>query len=86
MDDATSQKIAEMLKDPEALSKIAAIVGSLTRNGTPAQTADAEAKMPETPRVPAFNIPEGNARADLLTALKPLLREDKQQKIDKLNK
>ena len=79
MDDSTSQKIAELLNDPETLGRIASVVSGLTKG---AETASAAPPAPVKPQIPPPAA--SNDRTALLRALKPLLRDDKQQKIDKL--
>ena len=79
MDGSTSQKIAELLQDPEALGRIASVVSGLTKAP---ETPAAEPVPSVAPSLPLQTA--SNDKTALLRALKPLLRDDKQQKIDKL--
>lgn len=79
MDDTTTQKIAELLKDPEALGKIASIVSGLAGDRETPPQITAPSVRPSAPALPA-----SNDKTALLKALKPMLRDDKQQKIDRL--
>lgn len=80
MDDATSQKIAELLKDPETLGKIASVVSNLTQNNSQPISAPT---ISEAPLFPAITR-SPNDKTALLNALKPLIRDEKRPKIDKL--
>ncbi len=99
LDNDFSEKLMQVLSDPEAMSKITAIASGLGK--TMPSTADTEP-------VPAENKkqPEGNAERNgdsvptlfqgintspdprllLLTSLKPLLREEKRDRIDAITR
>ena len=80
MDDATSQKISELLKNPEMLSKITSVISGLTQNNSQVVSTPA---ISETPSFHAI-ARTPNDKTALLNSLKPLIRDDKRHKIDKL--
>lgn len=95
MDADFQEKLKNVLSDPEALAKISAIASSL--GASPSVTASAETAAEsdfqqdirsETNPLSSFNaglLPQqSDPRVALLSSLKPLLREDKRGKVDKL--
>ncbi len=90
------EKLKAVLSDPQALAKIAAIAQSLG-GGQPAKEPpdpQPEQSLPQSPTdsgaraaenaLPAVSLPEADSRLALLSSVKPLLRPEKQSKIDKL--
>ncbi len=78
MDSDFSAKLQNLLSDPTALAKITAIASSLGTDTQPEQTEPA----PSAPSLP--NIAPADPRIALLSSVKPLLRQEKQGKIDSL--
>lgn len=90
MDGDFQEKLNKVLSDPDALAKITAIASSL---GASPKNEVKEATVPddkeETPLIPASNpisASLGDPRLQLLSSLKPLLREEKRDKIDSLTR
>lgn len=92
MDNDFQEKLKNVLSDPDAMAKITAIASSL---GTSPQESPSEpASAPLQESVPVQNpladlsslAFSSDPRLQLLTALKPLLRDDKRDKIDALAK
>ena len=79
MDGDFGAKLRRILGDAEAMEKISAIASGLQKND-PAAQPDAPPTAASAP-VPA---PVRDDRAAFLAALKPLLKEEKQKKIDDL--
>ncbi|MBR5264378.1 MAG: hypothetical protein IKV50_06765 [Clostridia bacterium] len=75
MDENFSEKLKAVLADPEALAKISAIASSM---GGREEPKSLPASVP--PSVPKQKDP----RLDLLFALRPLVAEHKQKRIDDL--
>ncbi len=73
MDGDFGGKLRQILGDAEAMEKISAIASGLQNGSAPA----------EKPR-PAEIQPVRDDRAALLSALRPLLREEKRKKLDAL--
>ncbi len=63
------KKVADLLSDPEMLSKISSLIGSPQQESRPEPSLSME-----------------NSKSNLLLAMKPLLKESKQSKIDALVK
>ncbi len=97
MDNDFGEKLKSVLSDPEAMAKITAIASSLGMN--PNAPPEAPEPMPEAAPEPkreeidiasAFSqlMPSSvnDPRIALLGSLKPLLREDKRDKIDALTR
>ncbi len=84
IDSNTIKKVMDVLSDPEMMSKISALASGSTPQ--PEQTTPQQDQItPQTVQsAPTFSF--GNtsrdSRADLLLALKPLLKENKRSKID----
>ncbi len=90
MDGDFQEKLSKVLSDPDALAKITAIASSL---GASPQNETKESAVSdekdETPLIPVSNplaATSGDPRLQLLSSLKPLLREDKRDKIDSLTR
>lgn len=95
LDSEFQNKLKSVLSDPEALSKITAIASSLGLNG---QSSEPEPKNEALSEPTSDNIAESlpalsslmpqqsDPRLALLTSLKPLLREDKRDRIDALTR
>lgn len=88
-----SEKLKAVLSDPEALAKITAIASGLGAGTQPSAPKSEPANAAETsgqsslqnemlPMLSGISDP----RLALLTSLKPLLREDKRERIDALAK
>lgn len=91
MNDDFRQKLGQVLSDPEAMAKITAIAGSLTGSDT---AASASSPPPESVPASAASLLGGaglplmpsDPRIALLSSLKPLVREEKREKLDTLTK
>lgn len=73
----------DILSNPELMSKISAMASSASpteRREEPRQELPKEAFNPQAP------IPNKSNKADLLLAIKPLLKSEKQTKIDAIIK
>ena len=82
MDGDLAEKIRTLLADPEASSKIAAAMQTLQMPSAP-KPAPTVTKEPEA--AVAASLPtqsSQNRHAQLMTALRSLVREDKRSKID----
>lgn len=81
-----TDKIREVLADPEAVSKIAAIASSLSGGSNSASPpASAPAFAPAEPSAPVSLPSFGkDPRVELLRALKPLVAEEKRGRLDSL--
>ncbi len=77
IDSNTIKKVMDVLSNPEMMSKISALAsgGATQPEPTAPQTVQS---------APTFSFGEASkdSRADLLLALKPLLKENKRSKID----
>ena len=95
LDGDISEKLKSVLADPDAMAKITAIASSL---GMTQATSDQAAQTPLGKADPSASGEVGNAlsalslpspqvadpRLALLASLKPLLREDRRERIDAL--
>lgn len=95
MDDDFRSKLQYVLSDPDALSRIAAIAGSLgaeKQASPPFPPPEAEEPSPPPEAPPQTRLPPKppspapDPRIALLNSLKPLLREEKREKIDALTR
>ena len=79
MEENFSEKLQALLADPDAVAKISAIASSL--GSTPTAPS-----VPQTPApAPSLSLPAGkDPRLELLRALRPLVAEQKQKRIDDL--
>ena len=77
MEENFSEKLQALLADPEAVAKISAIASSLgsTAPSVPQTPAPAPSAVPSVGKDP---------RLELLSALRPLVAEQKQKRIDDL--
>ncbi len=81
IDSETAKKVMDILSNPEMLSKISALASGIS---TPAQSPKPEA-VPASLTQNLQNIYQpshSDSKADLLLALKPLLKESKRGKVD----
>lgn len=97
LDNDFSQKLMQVLSNPEAMSKITAIasgLGATAPSTKVTEDTDAEAPVQEsapqgTDAIPAL-LQGINTSPDprllLLTSLKPLLREEKRDRIDAITR
>lgn len=97
MPDDFSEKVSKLLSDPEMAAKIAAVASSIGGTGktaSPETASDAEA-APSLPAsssaLPSFQpsaaapvFAPRSRNTELLMAIKPFLRAEKQKKIDTL--
>ena len=76
------EQISKVLSDPEAMSKISSIAGSLGLQ--PPQPDQPAAAQPPMGAMQGFKFPElgGDDRAKLLMALKPFLSEKRAPYVD----
>lgn len=98
LDNEFQTKLKNVLSDPDALSKISAIVSSLgmTNQGSDERSSAplAESEQPLSEEAKQFSgLPDipispniSDPRLALLNSLKPLLREEKRDKIDALTR
>lgn len=91
MDGDFQEKLNKVLSDPDALAKITAIASSLGASPQQSEVKEPAAsdEREETPIMPALNplnFASGDPRLQLLSSLKPLLREEKRDKIDSLTR
>lgn len=94
MDDTLTEKIRALLADPQAVERIAAIAGTLGaspgNSGQPPQPEPPPTPQPApmlTSSQPAFAPQQGHPpdpRLDLLRALRPLVAEEKQGRLEDL--
>ncbi len=89
LDENLSEKIRAVLADPAALSAIASVASSLSggsaQANVPSEQQSAQVSAPtETPSVPAVSIPKRDPRIDLLCAIKPLVNDEKRNRLDSL--
>lgn len=85
MDENLSEKIRELLADPNALSAIASVASSLTGGGKPAEQPDTTASAQTEPQsVSALSFSKRDPRIDLLCAIKPLVNDQKRNRLDSL--
>ena len=87
LDENLSEKIRALLADPAALSAIASVASSLSgSDAAPAvQSVAAQTEQPDTPAsVQASLAPRRDPRIDLLCAIKPLVNDQKRNRIDNL--
>ncbi len=82
MEENLSEKLQAILADPEAVSRIAAIASSLG-SGAPATPAPPAPATPSS-AVGGVSLPGKDPRLELLRALRPLVAEQKQKRIDDL--
>ena len=87
MDSDFSAKLQGLLSDPNALAKITAIASTLGAGNAPSQGEPAQS-VPSAQTQPPLQSPQPLLPADprlaLLSSVKPLLRQEKQGKIDSL--
>ncbi len=79
-------KVSALLSDPEMSAKIAAIAGSLSGGGAQSAPSPPAQAVQQAERVTQPKA-VGNAvdpRIALLSSIKPLLRQEKRQKVDNL--
>lgn len=98
MDSDFSEKLKNVLSDPEAMAKITAIASNLGMGNVSAKSEEAaspiEAKSDPQNGIPEMlssftngaNPFETDPRLALLTSLKPFLREEKRGRIDTLTR
>lgn len=89
MEDNLTEKIRALLADPQAVERIAAIAGTLgISSGSGGQPSQPEPPPPQpAPVQPAFapqQPPPPDPRLDLLRALRPLVAEEKQGRLEDL--
>lgn len=91
MDENLSEKIRAVLADPAAMSAIASVASSLSGGGAQAgANAEPQAKPPaqetkaDASGIPAMSLPKRDPRIDLLCAIKPLVNEEKRNRLDSL--
>ncbi|MBR4950692.1 MAG: hypothetical protein IKZ23_01925 [Clostridia bacterium] len=90
MDSDFSAKLQGLLSDPNALAKITAIASTLGAGNAPSQGEPAQSAQsaPSAQANPPLQSPQPLLPADprlaLLSSVKPLLRQEKQGKIDSL--
>ena len=79
MDGDLAEKLRGILSDPDAMARISSLAGGLSGTGQSAPDPPAQSGAPVfAPQT------ERDPRVALLYSLKPLLREEKREKIDSL--
>lgn len=84
MDSDITNKLNEVLSDPEKLKSVMSVVSTFM--GSQSQPQPAQQPVQPPPPVEVFNTKESNSRTELLRALKPFLSEEKCARIDKILK
>ena len=89
LDGDFSEKLRQVLSDPEAMAKITAIASGLGKTNLPESAPIADTAAEPLGNADKFNFPIPSAQAEdprlaLLTSLKPLLREDRRDRVDVL--
>lgn len=82
MDGDLTEKIRTLLSDPEAASKIAAVAQTLGASPSPPPPAEKESAQVFSQK-PAVQT---NRHAQLMSALRAMVREDKRRKIDSMER
>ena len=91
------QKLQSVLSDEESMNQIRELAGMLSQGSDRAAAPDAPPPAPDAPDMPDIaklmqasslikTAAQGDKNVDLLLALRPLLREENQVKIDRLIK
>lgn len=84
MDSDLTEKIRTLLSDPEAASKIAAVAQTLGASAPPSPPPPPEKEAaPVISQKPAVQT---NRHAQLMSALRAMVREDKRGKIDSMER
>ncbi len=99
LDSDFSEKLKAVLSDPEAMAKITAIASGLGKTGAPSESQPPSPPQEEPSSLPdlsgngidalnalsgGFSSPHNDPRVSLLHSLKPLLREEKRDRVDAL--
>lgn len=89
LDAEFSEKLRQVLSDPDAMSKITAIASGLGKteaNGAQAQSEQSRSALSDTdkPSLPSLSLQSSDPRLALLASLKPLIREDRRDRVDAL--
>lgn len=83
-----SEKLKNVLSDPEAMAKITAIASSLGTTPQEAEKTEAQTAEPQSlpSAIPAITsmLPQSDPRLALLSSVKPLLKEEKRSRVDAL--
>lgn len=86
MDSDLTEKIRALLSDPESASKIAAVAQTLGASAPPPPPSP----PPEKEAAPVFSqkptSPMNSKHAQLMSALRAMVREDKRGKIDSMER
>ena len=84
MDADFSEKLKSVLSDPEALAKITAIASGMGREKPTDEQAQAMPNQVAPLGVELPSLQSGDPRLNLLISLKPLIREDRRDRVDAL--
>ncbi|MBQ5837469.1 MAG: hypothetical protein IIW39_02240 [Clostridia bacterium] len=87
MDADFSEKLKAVLSDPDAMAKITAIASGLGReepSDMPKEPLGINALGSDKPNLTMPSLQSGDPRLALLVSLKPLLREDRRDRVDAL--
>ncbi len=84
MDDALTEKIKAVLSNPAALAQITEIASSMSGGQTPPPAEAASTLLPGDISSLAGKLGIKDRNTQLLYAIKPFLRSEKQEKIDNL--
>ena len=88
MDNDFASKLQNILSDPTALAKISSIASSLgvsapSEEGSRPTSEPTDAPQPPTQSLPQL-MPQSDPRLALLASVKPLLKQEKQGRVDSL--
>ncbi len=88
LDDDFSEKLKAVLSDPEAMAKITAIASGMGKE-KPTEEAQGTAPLNAFSGLDKLNLPfpsiqNSDPRLALLVSLKPLIREDRRDRVDAL--
>ena len=93
MNDDFSEKLTQILSNPQMMAQIKSLADTMTENGAKEEHNDEappSLSVPEKPTLPAFFTPSSSFERNmkntcaLLTALKPFLDDNRCAKVDKM--
>ena len=85
IDSETAKKVMDILSNPEMLNKISALASGISSPMQPPKTESVPASISQNLQN-VYAPTHSDSRADLLLALKPLLKENKRNKVDAIVK
>ncbi len=89
LDGDFSEKLKAVLSDPEAMAKITAIASGMSKDkptDEPSQAVSGTSpfNVTDLPKLSVPSIQNSDPRLALLVSLKPLIREDRRDRVDAL--